>query len=45
MPPKYIPDDNDYIDGIIEGGESQYFYLPYTSDMGDIMVMVNKTNP
>lgn len=44
-PPKYIPDDKDYVDGILEAGESQYFYLPYNVDMGDVMVMVNKTNP
>lgn len=44
-PPKYLPADVDYVDGIIGYKESHYYYLPYEDEMGDVAVMLNKTNP
>lgn len=44
-PPSYIPDDVDYVDGVIGHRESHYYYLPYSEADGDVVVMLNKTNP
>jgi hypothetical protein len=44
-PPKYIPNDQDYVDGWIKEGEQHYYYLPYDPDDGDLLIFLNKTNP
>jgi hypothetical protein len=45
IPPRYIPSDVDYVDGLIGKDEEHYYYLPYSETDGDMMIMLNKTNP
>ena len=44
-PPKYVPVGIDYVDGVLDPREEQFFYAPYKSDYLDMMVMLNKTSP
>lgn len=43
-PPRYIPKDQDYVDGIVSYGEEMVFYYPIIPDeTGDVVILVNKT--
>ena len=46
LPPRYIPRDQDYVDGVVGYNEDMTFYYPVVpEESGDVLILVNKTAP
>ena len=46
LPPRYIPRDQDYVDGVVRYNEDMTFYYPVVpEESGDVLILVNKTAP